>query len=101
MCVFQVSDSDDINTAIAKFRLNITNEANVVSILGGIRKKIHAAPQAAVDAARGHLASFLLECVKDSRPDDEVLETLSLILTLSSCFAYFVTENSFDSFCFK
>lgn len=68
----QISDEDSITTAIAKFRLNISNAAEVVSILDALRKKVHKSPEGSVEAARGGLASYLLKCVEDSPPDDEV-----------------------------
>jgi hypothetical protein len=70
--IIQISDGDSINTAIAKFRMNISNAAELVSILDALRKKVHQSPEAAVEAARGSLAAHLLECVEEAQPDDEV-----------------------------
>jgi hypothetical protein len=67
-----VSDDDSVSVAIAKFRHNISSAVDVLNILDALRKKIHQSPLAAVEAARGNLAGYLLECVKESLPDDDV-----------------------------
>jgi len=76
----RVSDEDSISVAIAKFRLNISNAVDVVNILDALRKKVHKSPEAAVEAAKGHLASHLLECVQDVAPTDEKVPIVITIL---------------------
>lgn len=80
----QVSDGDSINTAIAKFRLNISNAADVVNILNALRKKVHQSPEAAVEAARGELAGHMLGCVEEAAPDDEVRSDIANVM-LPAC----------------
>jgi hypothetical protein len=52
--------------------MSISSSADVVNILDALRRKIHQSPEAAVEAARGHLAAYVLESIEDALPDDEV-----------------------------